>query len=81
VGTKWGSEGEIAAGFDRLDHPVLVSILRETIQENRCLRLIEPVLRAGYLEAWQDNATRSGRPQGAVVSPMRAPISRTTRDQ
>jgi retron-type reverse transcriptase len=81
VGTKWFIEGEIAACFDSLAHPVLVSIRRENIQENRFLRLIEHLLRAGYLEAWQYNATLSGSPQGAVVSPILSNTSLTKLDQ
>jgi retron-type reverse transcriptase len=74
-------EGDIAACFDSLAHTVLVSILREKIPENRFLRLIEHLLRAGYLEEWQSNATLSGSPQGAVVSPILSNISLTKLDQ
>jgi len=52
----------------------LVSILREKIHDNRFLRLIENLLRAGYLEAWTYHATLSGSPQGAVLSPILANI-------
>lgn len=74
VGTKWFIEGDIAACFDSLDHTVLMSILREKIHDNRFLRLIENLLQAGYLEAWQYHGTLSGSPQGAVVSPILANI-------
>jgi hypothetical protein len=60
--------------FDSLDHAVLVSILREKVHDNRFLRLIENLLQAGYLEAWQYHNTLSGSPQGAVVSPILANI-------
>jgi group II intron reverse transcriptase/maturase len=70
VGTKWVIEGDITTCFDSLDHSVLVSILREKIHDNRFLRLIENLLRAGYLEEWTYHATLSGSPQGAVVSPI-----------
>jgi group II intron reverse transcriptase/maturase len=70
VGTKWFLEGDITACFDSLDHSVLVSTLREKIHDNRFLRLIENLLRAGYLEEWTYHATLSGSPQGAVVSPI-----------
>jgi group II intron reverse transcriptase/maturase len=70
VGTKWFIEGDITACFDSLNHALLVSILREKIHDNRFLRLIENLLRAGYLEEWVYNATLSGSPQGAVVSPI-----------
>ena len=44
-------------------------ILAEKIHDNRFLRLIRNMLKAGYLEDWQWNATLSGVPQGGVVSP------------
>jgi len=69
VGTKWFIEGDITACFDSLNHTILLSILRERIHDNRFLRLIENLLRAGYLEDWIYNATLSGSPQGAVVTP------------
>jgi group II intron reverse transcriptase/maturase len=70
VGTKWFIEGDIAQCFDRLDHQVLLSILRERIHDNRFIRLIDYLLRTGYLEDWRYNATLSGSPQGAVLSPI-----------
>jgi group II intron reverse transcriptase/maturase len=70
VGTKWFIEGDITACFDSLSHSTLLSILRERIHDNRFLRLIENLLRAGYLEDWVYNASFSGSPQGAVVSPV-----------
>jgi hypothetical protein len=69
-GTKWFIEGAIPACFDSLNHSVLVSILRERIHDNRFLRLSEHLLQAGYLADWTSNATLSGSPQGAVVSPV-----------
>jgi retron-type reverse transcriptase len=70
VGTKWFVEGDIARCFDSLDHSVLESILREKIRDNRFLRLIGNLLRAGYLEEWRHNATLSGSPQGSLLSPV-----------
>jgi group II intron reverse transcriptase/maturase len=70
AGTKWFIEGDITACFDSLNHPLLLSTLRERIHDNRFLRLIENLLRAGYLEDWTYHTTLSGSPQGAVVSPV-----------
>jgi hypothetical protein len=39
---------------------VLLGILGETILDNRFLRLIEQMLKAGYIEDWEWNATLSG---------------------
>jgi hypothetical protein len=67
-GTKWFIEGDIKGCFDNIDHQVLLSLLRERIHDNRFVRLIENLLRAGYLEEWRYNPTLSGTPQGGVLS-------------
>ena len=55
--------------FRELDHEVMLSTWRRSIHDNRFLRLVRNMLKAGYLEDWVWNATLSGRPQGGVVSP------------
>lgn len=72
--TVWFIEGDIRGCFDNLDHTVLMSILREKIHDNRFLRLIENLLKAGYLEEWKYHGTFSGSPQGGIVSPILANI-------
>ena len=69
TGTTWFIEGDISQCFDRLDHQVMLETLGEKIHDNRLLRLIGQMLRAGYLEDWVWNATLSGAPQGGVLSP------------
>ena len=68
-GTTWFIEGDISDCFGSLDHEVMLSILAGHIHDNRFLRLIKGMLRAGYLEDWVWNATLSGAPQGGVVTP------------
>lgn len=70
TGTTWFIEGDIAKCFDSLDHQVMLEILGEKIHDNRFLRLVRNMLRAGYLEEWTWNATLSGAPQGGVLSPI-----------
>jgi group II intron reverse transcriptase/maturase len=74
TGVKWIIEGDISAYFDTIDHSVLLGILREKINDNRFLRLIQGLLEAGYLEDWKFNKTYSGTPQGGVLSPLLANI-------
>ena len=69
-GVKSFIEGDIAQCFDRLDHSVMLSILSEKLHDNRLLRLIANLLKAGYLEDWKYHATLSGSPQGGVISPI-----------
>jgi group II intron reverse transcriptase/maturase len=70
TGATWFIEGDIADCFGSLDHDVMVRILSEKIHDNRFLRLIVNMLKAGYLEDWQYRETLSGCPQGGVVSPI-----------
>jgi group II intron reverse transcriptase/maturase len=74
VGTRWFIEGDVKGCFDNIDHEVLLSILKERIQDNRFLRLIEHLLQAGHLEDWRYHKTLSGTPQGTIVSPVLANI-------
>ena len=69
-GTKWFIEGDIKGCFDNIDHQILLSILRENIKDNRFLRLISNLLKAGYMEEWNYRPTLSGTPQGGIVSPI-----------
>jgi len=70
MGSKWFIEGDIKGCFDNIDHAILMNILRENIQDNRFLRLIEGALKAGYCEAWTFHPSLSGSPQGGIVSPI-----------
>lgn len=74
VGVKWFIEGDIKGCFDNIEHIILMNILREKIYDNRFLRLIEGLLKAGYCEEWKYYPTHSGTPQGGVVSPVLANI-------
>jgi len=69
-GTQWFIEGDISKCFDELDHDFLVETMKEKLHDNRFLRLIQNMLKAGYLEDWKWNQTLSGSPQGGVVSPI-----------
>ena len=48
----------------------MLGILAEKIHDQRFLRLIRNMLKAGFLEDWQYHETLSGCPQGGVVSPI-----------
>jgi len=70
TGTVWFIEGDISDCFGSLDHEILLGILAEKIHDQRFLRLIRNMLKAGYLEDWEYHETLSGCPQGGVVSPV-----------
>jgi retron-type reverse transcriptase len=64
TGTTWFIEGDIPGCFGSLDHEVIPGILAEKIHDQRFLRLIRNMLKAGYLEDWEYHDTLSGSPQG-----------------
>lgn len=73
--TTWFIEGDISACFDEVDHRVLESILRERINDERFIRLINKLLNAGYLDtnlSFQN--TKIGTGQGSICSPILANI-------
>ena len=69
TGVTWFIEGDISDCFGSFDHEILLGILAEKIHDQRFLRLIRHMLKAGYLEDWDYHETLSGCPQGGVVSP------------
>lgn len=73
-GVAWFIEGDIKGCFDNIDHKTLMSIIRDKIRDGRFTNLIERLLEAGYLEAWDYRPTLSGTPQGGVASPILANI-------
>jgi group II intron reverse transcriptase/maturase len=70
VGTTWFIEGDISDCFGSLDHEIMVKVLAEKIHDQRFLRLVRHMLKAGYLKDWEYHDTLSGVPQGGVVSPV-----------
>jgi hypothetical protein len=62
------------ASFDNIDHAVLLEIIRRDIHDGRLVRLIEGLLKAGYMEDWKYHDTLGGTPQGGIISPLLANI-------
>lgn len=60
-------EGDISACFDEIDHRILEAIMRERIADERFIRLINKMLRAGYFDMQHEyHRTNSGAPQGGL---------------
>jgi retron-type reverse transcriptase len=70
TGTAWFIEGDVADCFGSLDHDIMVQILAEKIHDNRFLRLMRNMLKAGYLEDWKWNATPVVRRKVVWSSPI-----------
>jgi group II intron reverse transcriptase/maturase len=73
-GTTWFIEGDIKGCFDNIDHTILSEIIRRNIHDGRIVKLIEDLLKAGYMKDLNRYETTSGTPQGGIVSPLLANI-------
>ncbi len=72
---NWIVEGDIRACFDELEHRVLVSLLHKKIHDQRFLRLIWKLLKAGYMDLHgTKRESLIGSPQGSLVSPILANV-------
>ncbi|MGO8672362.1 MAG: reverse transcriptase domain-containing protein [Capsulimonadaceae bacterium] len=74
TGVKWLVDIDVVGFFDNIDHGILLDLLRKRIDDERFIRLIAGMLKAGYMEDWTFHATFSGTPQGGVASPILANI-------
>lgn len=74
TGTIWFIEGDIKGCFDNIDHDVLLEIIRRDIHDGRLVKLIDGLLKAGYMKDWRRHETLSGTPQGGIISPLLANI-------
>ncbi|HEY8269358.1 MAG TPA: group II intron reverse transcriptase/maturase [Pseudobdellovibrionaceae bacterium] len=68
-------DADIEAFFDRVEHRKLMGMLKHEITDPRLLKLIQQILKAGFIEPgkpWQP--TPEGTPQGGPLSPLLANI-------
>ena len=73
-GVKWLIEVDMVGYYDNIEHSILLDLLRKRIEDERLIRLIGRMLKAGYLEDWRFHKTFSGAPQGGVISPILANV-------
>ena len=63
-------EADIRGFFDAVHHEWLLKFLRQRIGDERVLRLIYRMLKAGIMEDGLVQATEVGTPQGSILSPL-----------
>ncbi|MFF3059323.1 group II intron reverse transcriptase/maturase [Streptomyces sp. NPDC057909] len=79
---KWLVEGDIEACFDTIDHAPLMDRVRRRVGDKRVLVLVKAFLKAGILtEGGALRDTRTGTPQGGILSPLLANIALTVLDE
>ena len=67
----WAVEGDIKGCFDNINHRILLKkIWRIGIHDKRVIKMIQQMLKAGYIESGMLNDTRLGTMQGGILSPL-----------
>ena len=75
---KWFISLDILKCFDRVQHEILISILKKKVADQETLELIQKLLNVGYVDIY--NLTKreeykiEGAPQGSIISPLLANI-------
>jgi RNA-directed DNA polymerase len=67
-------DADIRGFFDNLDKHWLVQFVEHRVADRRILRLIQKWLNAGVMEEGEWSETKTGTPQGSVISPLLANI-------
>lgn len=81
-GRHWVVDADLKSYFDTIPHERLMQLVKKQIADGRVIALIESYLEAGVFEelkGWQ--ASETGTPQGAVISPLLANLYLTPLDQ
>jgi group II intron reverse transcriptase/maturase len=67
-------EGDIEQAYPTIDHHILVKILKKRIDDHRFIRLVWKLLGCGVLSEERTLWSKTGVPQGSIVSPILANI-------
>jgi len=79
---EWVVEGDIEACFDEISHTALLERVRGRIGDKRVLALVKAFLKAGILvEGGAVKESRTGTPQGGILSPVLANIALSVLDE
>lgn len=85
---KYAEEGythavqvDLSKYFDTIGHDMLLNLLRQTIKDERVIKLIKKYLKSGIMENGVIVRTEKGTPQGGPLSPLLANIYLNEFDQ
>ena len=74
-GMTYAIESDIKGMYDNVNHHTLVALMEKRIKDDRFIRLVWKMLKAGYLEAGKQIVKADiGTPPGSIISPILANI-------
>ena len=75
---KWFISLDISKCFDRVQHEVLISVLKQRVADQETIELIQKLLNVGYVDIHnltkREEYKTEGTPQGSIISPLLANI-------
>jgi len=71
---QWVIEGDIASSFDTIPHRRLIKAVKKRVADRNIRDLLWKFLRAGVMYHNEVQETKTGTPQGGIVSPLLANI-------
>jgi len=81
-GYRWVLDADIEACFDSIDHTALMDRVRRRVKDKQVLALVKAFLKAGVMTELGDTRdTRTGTPQGGILSPLLANIALSALDE
>jgi RNA-directed DNA polymerase len=79
---EWVLDADIKACFDEISHPALLARIRARVGDKRVVGLVKAFLKAGVLsEQGITRDTKTGTPQGGILSPLLANIALSVLDE
>jgi group II intron reverse transcriptase/maturase len=69
-GRRWVVETDIANCFEAIPHDRLMAAVEQRICDQKVLKLVRAMLRAGVIEHGSVGRSEAGTPQGGVISPV-----------
>jgi group II intron reverse transcriptase/maturase len=69
-GKRWVVDIDLEKFFDRVNHDILMSLVKRKVKDRRVLKLIDSYLKVGMFEGGIISPRQEGTPQGGPLSPL-----------
>ena len=69
-GRRWVVDIDLEKFFDRVNHDILMSLVKRKVKDRRVLKLIDSYLKAGMFAGGIVSPRQEGTPQGGPLSPL-----------
>jgi group II intron reverse transcriptase/maturase len=69
-GRRWVVDIDLEKFFDRVNHDILMALVKRKVEDRRVLKLIDSYLKAGMFEGGIVSLRQEGTPQGGPLSPL-----------